>query len=47
MNIFTIFAIILGGIIALASSAGIALGILATILYKIYRKIRYGISIFD
>ena len=47
MNIFTIFAIILGGIIAFASSAGIALGIIATILYKIYRKIRYGISIFD
>ena len=40
--IFGIMAIIGGG-----SSIAVTLGIIGTVIYKIYRKIKYGKSIFD
>lgn len=47
MNILMIIGIILGGFVSIASTVGITVGIFGTIIYKIYRKLRFGISIFD
>ena len=47
MNILMIIGIILGGGISIASTVGITVGIFGTLVYKLYRKLRFGISIFD
>ena len=33
--------------ISVASTVGITVGIFGTIVYKFYRKLRFGISMFD
>ena len=43
MNILMIIGIILGGGVSVASTVGI----FGTIVYKFYRKLRFGISMFD
>jgi len=45
MNILMIIGIILGGGVSVASTVGITVGIFGTI--KFYRKLRFGISMFD
>lgn len=47
MNILMIIGIILGGGVSVASTVGITVGIFVTIVYKFYRKLRFGISMFD
>lgn len=47
MNILMIIGIILGGGVSVASTVGITVGIFGTIVYKFYRKLRFGISMFD
>ena len=47
MNILMIIGIILGGGVSVASTVGITVGIFGTIIYKFYRKLRFGISMFD
>ena len=37
---------IIGGV-SVASTVGITVGIFGTIVYKFYRKLRFGISMFD
>lgn len=43
MNILTY----IGGLIAVGSTLGITLGIVVTIIYKIFRSVKYKISLFD
>lgn len=47
MNILMIIGIILGGGVSVASTVGIIVGIFGTIVYKFYRKLHFGISMFD
>ena len=47
MNILMIIGIILGGGVSVASTVGITVGFFGTIVYKFYRKLRFGISMFD
>ena len=47
MNILTYIAIAIGGLIAVGSTLGITLGIVVTIIYKIFRVVKYKISLFD
>lgn len=47
MNILMIIGIILGGGVSVASTVGIIVGIFGTIVYKFYRKLCFGISMFD
>jgi len=47
MNILMIIGIILGGGVSVASTVGITVGIFGTIVYKFYRKLRFGISMFE
>ena len=47
MNILMIIGIIRGGCVSVASTVGITVGIFGTIVYKFYRKLRFGISMFD
>lgn len=48
MNILMIIGIILGGGVSVASiPVGITVGIFGTLVYKFYRKLRFGISMFD
>ena len=47
MNILMIIGIILGGGVSVASTVGITVCIFGTIVYKFYRKLRFGISMFD
>lgn len=42
-----IIGIIIGGGISIASTVGITVGIFGTIIYKLYRKLRFRISMFD
>ena len=46
MNILTYIGIAIGGLIAV-STLGITLGIVVTIIYKIFRAVKYKISLFD
>ncbi|SKA72287.1 hypothetical protein SAMN02745111_02323 [Eubacterium uniforme] len=41
--IVVIIMAIFGGL----SSIAVVLGIIGTLIYKIYRKVKYGISLFD
>lgn len=43
MNILTYIGIAIGGLIAVGST----LGIVVTIIYKIFRAVKYKISLFD
>ena len=43
MNILTYIGIAIGGLIAVGST----LGIVVTIIYKIFRSVKYKISLFD
>ena len=47
MNISTYIGIAIGGLIAVGSTLGITLGIVVTIIYKIFRAVKYKISLFD
>lgn len=47
MNIGYLILIIFGGSIGLLSTLYIVVSLFATIGYKIYRKIKYGISLYD
>lgn len=47
MEIMKYILIGLGGLVGLGSTLGIVFMLFGTIGYKIYRKIRYGISLFD
>lgn len=38
---------ILGGIFGIAISGGTVVGMIGVIIYKIYRKIRFDISLYD
>lgn len=38
---------ILGGMFGIAVTAGTVIGMIGVIVYKIYRKIRYGISLYE
>lgn len=38
---------ILGGGFGIAVTVGTVIGMIGVIIYKIYRKIRYGISLYD
>ena len=47
MAILQWIIIIVGGVIGIISSVGITVGIFATIIYKIFHKIRFGGSLYD
>ena len=47
MIILTYIGIAIGGLIAVGSTLGITLGIVVTIIYKIFRSVKYKISLFD
>lgn len=47
MNILTFLAIAVGGVVAVGSTLSITFGIFGTIIYKIYRSIRYKVSLYD
>ncbi|BBF42766.1 hypothetical protein lbkm_1450 [Lachnospiraceae bacterium KM106-2] len=47
MNIIFLLLIALAGLVAIFSCAILAFGIPAIIGWKLYRKIRYGISMYD
>jgi len=47
MNILTYIGIAIGGLIAVGSTLGITLGIVVTIIYKIFRAVKYKISLLD
>lgn len=47
MNIITIILMIIGGAAGLISSLYIAISFPAIIIWKIYRKIRYGYSLYS
>lgn len=47
MNIVLLLVAIVGGAAGLLSTLCCIIMIPATLIWKIYRKIRYGISIFD
>ncbi len=47
MNIGYLILIIFGGSIGLLSTLYIIVSLFATIGYKIYRKIKYGMSLYD
>ena len=47
MNIIMWIVIILGGILGIAVTLGTVAGMVGVIIYKICRKIRYVISLYD
>ena len=47
MNVGLLILVILGGAIGIAYSAYLLFGMPAVILWKLYRKVRYGISMYD
>jgi hypothetical protein len=47
MNLFMYIIIFLGVIIGGGSTLAIVLILLGTIVFKLYRKIKYGISMYD
>lgn len=47
MNIGYLILIIFGGALGLLSTLYIVVSLFATIGYKIYRKIKYGVSLYD
>lgn len=47
MNIVMWIVIILGGILGIAVTVGTIVGMVGVIIYKLYRKMRYGISLYN
>ena len=47
MNIFMILLIVFGGAVGIISSVGTIILLIGTIAFKIYRKIKYGISLYN
>lgn len=47
MNIGMLIICILGGAFGIAIVGGTVIGMIAVIIHKIYRKIRFGISLYD
>lgn len=47
MNIGFLILIIIGGAAGALSTVYIAVSLFATLGYKIYRKIKYGMSLYD
>ena len=47
MNIFIILLVVVGVTIGVGSSLGIIVTMIGTLIYKFYRKIRFGISLFN
>lgn len=47
MKVLMWFVVILGGGVGLFSTLYIILALFAVISFKIYRKLRYGISLYD
>ena len=47
MEIIKLILIVVGGSLGALSSIGVVLLLFGTIIFKIFRKIRYGISLFD
>lgn len=47
MNIVTVLILIVGGAAGFLSTLYIILSLFGTLGYKIYRKIKYGISLFN
>ena len=47
INIIMWIVIILGGILGIAVTVGTVVGMVGVIIYKIYRKMRFGISLYD
>ena len=46
-DIIMMIVIIIGGGIGLISTVGATIMLIGTIIFKVYRKIRHGISLFD
>lgn len=47
MNIFMILLVVIGVTIGVGSTLGIVVTMIGTLVYKFYRKIRFGISLFN
>jgi hypothetical protein len=47
MNIWLWILVFIGGTTGALSTLYIVISLFATIIYKIYRKVKYNISIFD
>ncbi len=47
MNIFMIILVVVGVTIGVGSTLAIILSMIGTLVYKFYRKIRFGISLFN
>ena len=47
MNFFTYLIVIVGVIIGGGSTLAIVFAMFGTLEYKIYRKLKYGISLYD
>lgn len=47
MNILMILLFAVGASIGIGTSLGIVILLIGTMAYKIYRKIKYGISLYD
>lgn len=47
MNIGILLIIIVGGIVGILSTAFMTFSLIGTIIYKIYRSIRYHVSLYD
>lgn len=47
MNILMWIIIIIGGILGIAVTVGTVIGMIGVIVYKIYRKVRYHIPLYN
>jgi len=47
MNIGVLVVFVIEAILGVASSVGVMILLFGTIGYKLYRKVRYGISLFN
>jgi hypothetical protein len=47
MNIFLWILVFIGGAAGALSTLYIVISLIATIIFKIYRKVKYNISIYD
>jgi hypothetical protein len=47
MNIFLWILVIIGGATGALSTLYIVISLFATVIYKIYRKVKYNIPIYD
>lgn len=47
MNIFMLLLIVFGGALGIISSVGIVVLMIGTIVFKVYRKVRYGMPLYN